>query len=501
MKNIIHRTLFFIALISTNTYLAGSTGKRTQFNTLRIYQIMVEAFQNGDSSRNYEKGYGPSDHQGDIKGITEALPYIKKLGMNALWLTPIFDSAKGSGPDLRLESTGYFCRDYFSIDPAFGTLADARQLVNRAHDMGIYVFFDGVFGHHKGEVKPSPTGKLPTGPNNPVKYPGSLEFYKEVATYWIDELGIDGWRLDQAYQVPVQYWRQIRQAVEAKCEQRRQAGEKWGTLGYMVAEIWSSADNISQQGYGPKDAPGLLSAFDFPLRYNLVQALAIEENGFGRQPAYVLNAGFNNFKKYPPQAIANLMIGNHDLVRFGDLLQRGGFGGPDNPQYWQRHRLAFSFLTAFTGPITIYYNEEIGAEVPGFAARVTENCVDFDLCDDHVARTAGRISNLNENEQALYDYLSRLMTMRAQHQALWNGERTNLAAGEFIYADLKSTATENILFILNTGKNEATFKINTVNLPSSKAHDLISQEVISKKGPNLEFKIAGLSSRFFLIKN
>ena len=69
----------------------------------------------------------------------------------------------------------------------------------------MYVFFDGVFGHHKGNLMPSPTGKLPVNSSpGVVNYnsPASLDFYKEVATYWIDELGIDGWRLDQAYQVP-----------------------------------------------------------------------------------------------------------------------------------------------------------------------------------------------------------------------------------------------------------------------------------------------------------
>ncbi|KAA3613812.1 MAG: glycosidase [Calditrichaeota bacterium] len=500
MNNILFSLIISLFAIFTTSVFGGEEVQREKFNNLRIYQVMVEAFQDGDPNRNYSVGYGPSPHHGDIKGITKALPYIKNLGMNTIWLTPIFDSDKGSGLDLRLESTGYFCRDYFKIDPAFGTLTDAREMVDRAHELGLYVLFDGVFGHHKGEVKPSPTGKLPAGANNPVDYPGSLEFYKEVATFWIDQLDIDGWRLDQAYQVPAKYWPEIRSAVETKCAERKQAGETWGTLGYLVAEIWNTAENISKQGYGTVAEPALPSAFDFPLRYNLVQALAVEENGFGLQPAYVLNLGFLNSKKYPGHALPNLMLGNHDLVRFGDLIQRAGLGGPETADYWKRHQCAFSFLTAFTGPITIYYNEEIGAEVPNFAERITQDCVKFDLCDDHVGRTAGKITGLNKNEQALYDYLSTLMGLRARHLALWNGERTNIMAGEHLYADLKTSADEAILYILNTSNEKQIFKINTINLPGNAAKDLLTAENFRPSGPNLEIQVNGLSSRFLMIK-
>lgn len=60
------------------------------------------------------------------------MTYIKSLGMNAVWLTPIFDSDAGNGSYPKLDATGYFARDYFKIDPNFGTLEDARELVNTA---------------------------------------------------------------------------------------------------------------------------------------------------------------------------------------------------------------------------------------------------------------------------------------------------------------------------------------------------------------------------------
>jgi glycosidase len=67
-------------------------------------------------------------------------------------------------------------------------------------------------------------------------------------------------------------------------------------------------------------------------------------------------------------AMPNLMLGNHDLVRFGDLIERGKKGDD-----WKRHKAAISFLGAWSGPVTLYYGDEIGDQVEGFAGKITEN--------------------------------------------------------------------------------------------------------------------------------
>jgi 1,4-alpha-glucan branching enzyme len=58
----------------------------------------------------------------------------------------------------------------------------AKEFVEATHEHGLYVFFDGVFGHHKDNITASPLGNLPHGKSNPVSYPKSMAFYKEVAT-------------------------------------------------------------------------------------------------------------------------------------------------------------------------------------------------------------------------------------------------------------------------------------------------------------------------------
>ncbi|HOV15182.1 MAG TPA: alpha-amylase family protein, partial [Spirochaetota bacterium] len=341
----------FVVTTTTTTTTTIYNGPTTTIQVsedpmnLRIYQVMVSSFMDG-AAVGYGTGYGPGPHNGDLRGIINSLNYIKGLGMNAIWLTPIFDSEGGG----QLDSTGYFTKNYFQIDPKFGTLDDAKELVREAHKLGMYVFLDGVFGHHKGDVRPSPTGKTPTGGNNPVSYPGSLEFYKEVATYWIDELEIDGWRLDQAYQVAngphdgkyfqdKNYWQDIRKTVEQKCAQRKASGKQWGILGYMVGEIWDGGgESIKKNAYdGYNGEKGLLSCFDFPGRYKLVQTLAAEESKMSNGgDASALNGLFSTPDKISG-VMPNMFLTNHDVVRLGDLIQRKGLG-----EYWERHYAALS---------------------------------------------------------------------------------------------------------------------------------------------------------------
>lgn len=131
-----------------------------QTNDLRLYQIMVESFVDGDSKANYGEGYGTSHHNGDLQGIINSLDYIQSLGVNAIWLTQFcFSPIEGQSHwDDKLDATGYFASDYFKIDPKFGTLEQAKTLVNEAHKRGLYVFFDGVFGHHKSNIVPHQPG-------------------------------------------------------------------------------------------------------------------------------------------------------------------------------------------------------------------------------------------------------------------------------------------------------------------------------------------------------
>ncbi|MFV8429463.1 alpha-amylase family glycosyl hydrolase [Vibrio owensii] len=483
-----------------------------QSNQLRTYQIMVESFVDGDSSIGHGTGYGTSHHNGDLQGIIDSLDYIQDLGMNAIWLTPVFESEAIDGQDRwadRLDATGYFATDYFKIDPRFGDLETARTLVDEAHKRGLYVFFDGVFGHHKeGLIKPSPSGLLPSGSSNPVDYPASLDFYKEVATYWVKELKIDGWRLDQAYQVPTDAWTQIRKAVDEASQSvtyTNADGEQVNPLGYMVAEIWKGESEIASDAYGEADDPALCSAFDFPMRYRVVETLAVNESGVGGRGVDWLDNGYQTHNQYPSHAQPNLMIGNHDLVRFGDLLQRGGLADVNDAEYWQRHKAAFAFQAAYTGPITLYYGDEIGDQVDGFDAKEDNNtCAVRGVCDDHVARSSAKIegvtATLDANQVDLKNYVKSLMTMRAAHPALYQGSRTNLVASNGSYVDLKVSGDDQVLFALNTLESARNIVLTEAQVGSNQALvDLITNQQITPNNGQYQIPMSSLQGRFFKV--
>ena len=490
---------------------------------LRLYQVMVEAFADGDPTVGYGTGYGTSPHRGDLVGITNALDHIQRTGVNALWLTPIFRSTAIAGQDDwadRLDATGYYASDYFQVDPKFGTDAQFRALVDAAHARGMRVFLDGVFGHYKGNLAASPTGKLPKngvcttlggtpppGPNQACadwSDPATAAFFQEVATHWITTYKIDGWRLDQAYQVPVGAWATLRNAVadaSAATTYTGADGVPVHPMGHLVAEIWADERAIQAHGYGTAAAPALASAFDFPGRYRLVQTLAGEEalatSRKANLPATTLAEAHGTYAAYPAHAKPNLMLTNHDLVRFGDLVQRAGLGNPDEDRYWRRHKAAFAFLAAHSGPITVYYGDEIGQELPNYAAQVSGNCAVAGLCDDHVSRTAGRTTGLNAREADLQAHVGTLLALRDTHPALAVGSRTHLHSDATLYVDRKDAGDDHVLFLLNTGTGErtVTLKADVIGSPAALT-DLLAGGTVTAGADGFVIVLPPLSARF-----
>ena len=97
-----------------------------------VYQVYVRSFADSDG-----------DGLGDLPGITSRLPYLRDLGVDALWITPFYPSPQ--------HDAGYDVSDYVDVDPRFGRLADADALLEKAHELGLKVVVDLVPNHTSDE--------------------------------------------------------------------------------------------------------------------------------------------------------------------------------------------------------------------------------------------------------------------------------------------------------------------------------------------------------------
>ena len=222
-----------------------------------FYQIFIDRFRCGDREKDrayINRSWGEipdakSFYGGDLKGVTEKLGYLSDLGITALYLTPVFSSPSNHK---------YDTVDYYRVDEMFGSAADLKELVQRAHERGMKVVLDAVFNHcsmrcaqfqdvlKKGRSsryhdwfiirgdKPDPQNcnyECFAACSYMPKWNTSNEevqdFLLNVALYWMRECGIDGWRLDVADEVSHDFWRRFRKAVKRENPQAILIGESW----------------------------------------------------------------------------------------------------------------------------------------------------------------------------------------------------------------------------------------------------------------------------------
>ncbi len=483
-------------VIDTTSLVNAVTKDRACYGTdgeacdIRMYQIMVGSFIHGESGApGYYKSWGPSVKQGNLRGIIDNLDYIKSTGVNAIWLTPVFASYPIDGQEenfYKLDGTGYYTSDYFTIDPKWGSKEEMKELVDKAHAKGLRVILDGVFGHAKANIESieSPKGnKLVLSNICNAEFGGteemwtpvctcydldkSLPYLQEVAEYWINELKIDGWRLDQAYQLLPKHWQKITQTIKeasANPDNAYKLADKTvQPLGYMVAEVWSTAKNIQDRAF--KD-DAIESAFDFPTRDTLMSIIAEADELDGKcgSKASELNTALLQVRDtYSPKAMLNTFVTNHDIIRIGDALQRAGYeqdGVEKTDTYYDAHAAIFSFISSVSGPVTVYYGDETGDEVEGFV-KTPDNCAELNWCDDHVSRTDSTINSLDDKQKALQKRIATMLQLRDAHPSLPHGIRTHLFSDNSIFVDLKQYQDDKVLYVLNTGTSDRKVTIQT----------------------------------------
>lgn len=222
-----------------------------------FYQIFVDRFNIGNKNKdmsyiNCEWGDIPNPKTfagGDLKGITEKLDYIKDLGCNTIYLTPIFES---------ISNHKYDIADYYAVDKQFGSKDDLKELIEKAHSKDMKIVMDAVFNHcsenlvqfqdvlEKGKDSEFFDWFIIAGDaineerdnyqmfascNYMPKFNTSnkevQKFLLGVALYYIEEYHIDGWRLDVSDEVSKDFWRAFRKAVKKTDENVVIIGENW----------------------------------------------------------------------------------------------------------------------------------------------------------------------------------------------------------------------------------------------------------------------------------
>ena len=487
----------------------------TNPNELRIYQVMVASFQDGDPSIGYTQMWGPDNalKGGDLQGIIDAVDYIKDLGCNALWMTPIFQSNTG---DEKLKATGYFANDYFNIDNHFGTNEKFAELVYTFHENGIAVILDGVFGHNAGTqlvASPERDGILNPGitpsTSNPVNYATneySLKYYSDVARYWITEYKIDGWRFDQCYQVGLgdksssdntgagghNYWYDIRKVIEEASASNGTKGEDWGTLGYLVGEHWNGDQTRIQAGSvasGTAAGYGLNGCFDFPAYYKFVQGFACEYGDKSKRTGNITTGLSYLYQTFSEKGYScrdddgtyddyypNFMLSNHDLYRIGDVIKYYWDCDYETDEYTKRNKVLLAAQCAYTGPITIYYGDEIG-----------DHSVDLSGgYGDNVARSSGKITGFSTREQTLHDWTKTCLDARAEHEALWNGTNEQIKGDSDFYVAKKVYNGETIYIAFN------------YNSSSSKTFSATGKDLLSGASFSGTVTVPALSAMYVL---
>jgi len=325
-----------------------------------FYQIFPERFCNGDPGNDppgtQAWGSPPALDNfmgGDLLGVLQRLDYLEDLGVGAIYLNPVFQARSNHK---------YDHGDYLKVDPHFGTNQLLKDLVDEAHRRGMRIILDISHNHsgreffafadvvEKGEASPYKDwyhfyGFPVSGPEQPNykgwwglgtlpefnhANPEVREYFRQVTRYWMEEVGIDGWRLDVANEVPHDYWAEWRALVKGINPDAYIVGEIWGD-----GTPWLQGDNFDAvMNYVFRDAAVQFfaeraitaSAFDGAITQLL-----------SRHPVQVNLAMFN-------------LLGSHDTPRILTVAQGDT----------ARVKLAMAFQMTYPGAPVIYYGDEIG---------------------------------------------------------------------------------------------------------------------------------------------
>jgi glycosidase len=446
-----------------------------------IYFVMIDRFQNGDKKSD-DQGRGefnPTDGDsfqgGDLAGLRAKLPYIKRMGFDAVWITPPVHNQWINPYGSVRGYHGYWAYDFTKVDPHFGTLEDYRGLVRDAHELGLKVIQDivvnhtgnfftvsaegfdparpelnwkavaGVYPPARGPVAPSDPVFSMNNPNNPdhkragvynftptitdfrdrrqtltyalgdnddinLENPLAVERMKEIYRYWIDEVGIDGYRVDTVYYTPENFYEKFLFDADPKSPGVKRFAQRQGIEDFFVfGEVWSYDYKAINRYLKNGRTARLDSAIDLPLNEALTQAF------FRKAPTEKLRSVLS--ARRPRHDLWINFLDNHDVER---MHARAG---------WPAVSQSLVALFTLPGIPCVYYGTEAGFTT---ARRAMFDEAHFD-----------------ENSRAS-KFLRRLLKFRRKHRALAVGrvtvERSSFTAGVLAYCVEHDGAKYRVIF-------------------------------------------------------
>jgi neopullulanase len=428
-----------------------------------IYLIMPDRFANGDASNDdpavsrglHDRTKARYYHGGDLAGVRQRLPYLKSLGVTAIWLNPIYDNNNGLNRKEMYDNQpitdyhGYGATDLYAVDEHLGTLEEMRQLVDAAHAMGIKIILDMV-ANHTGPYHPWVTdAPTPTWYNgtadrhinetwqtwtlqNPYATPelkrpildgwfidilpdlnqgdpDVARYINQNTLWWVGMTGIDGIRQDTWPYVPRVFWRDWMRAIKQQYPSLRVVGEVFDGDPAMVSFFQGGRTQFD----GIDDAVDYL--FDFPMFYPIRNAFA--GDGQLRNIAQM----FARDHLYPDANRLVTFLGLHDVQRFMSEPKASIEG----------LLMAYTVLFTSRGTPLIYYGDEIA--LPG--GNDPDNRRDFPGGWAGDARNAFEASGRDAAQQRVFAHVQALTQLRAARPELRRGRTEHLFASEqqFVY--------------------------------------------------------------------
>lgn len=337
--------------------------KKNKSITNRVfYQIFVDRFNKSSDNINPrininwgDKVTGKTIAGGNLKGISEKINYLKDLGINAIYLTPIFESDSNHKYDIK---------DYYSVSKDFGDKENLKELITNLHNNDMLLILDGVFNHisidneiFQDVIKSGKNSKyydwfiikgesLDLKKCNYEKFADEIKMPKlnlnnsevqkyiiDVGKYYVKNFNIDGFRLDVSDEIPHRFWIKFK---EAMLEENPNF--------FLIGENWHNADKYLNSGY----------EFDSIMNYSITKEVLHFIAWDKYTPNHFKNRIISNLMRYKTNVNYNMLnlLSSHDVYRFLTECNRDV----------DKFLMGYAFIFTHIGVPCIYYGDEIGLE-------------------------------------------------------------------------------------------------------------------------------------------